>query len=102
MSNISLFSHQLERQMEMQLQMRNRAMAQQLGRARDMFNWYGAFYVLAAFGLTAGFLKTRRPWTIIPLVPLSFIVGYQADLALGNKMERILSKYVTRVTNYLY
>ena len=87
--------------MEMQLQMRNKAMAQQLGRAREMFNWYAGFYTLAVLGLTAGFLRTRQPWTIIPLVPLSFIVGYQADLVLGNKMERILSKYVIGATNYI-
>ena len=35
------------------------------------------------------FIKTRRPVTIVALVPLSFIMGYQLDMAFGNKMERI-------------
>lgn len=33
------------------------------------------------------------PWAIGPLVPLSFVVGYQADLAYGNKMERVIGQF---------
>lgn len=29
---------------------------------------------------------------LVPLLPLTFIAGYQADLAWGNKMERVLGK----------
>ena len=38
------------------------------------------------------FARTKRPAMIAPLIPLSFFVGYQADLAWGNKMERIIGK----------
>ena len=38
------------------------------------------------------FAKSRHPMTIIPLVPLTFLVGYQADLTWGNKMERVIGK----------
>ena len=74
----------------MQQEMRKRGMAQQLGMARERFYWWSGFYSLALIGLTAGFIKMKNPLIITPLVPLSFVVGYQADLVLGNKMERIL------------
>ena len=34
-------------------------------------------------------MKTKRPAVVAPLLPLTFIVGYQADLAYGSKMNRI-------------
>ena len=40
----------------------------------------------------ARFLRRKQPWILVPLVPLSFVVGYQADLAYGNKMERVLGQ----------
>lgn len=80
--------------MAMQVQMRNKMMAQQLGMAREAFNWYAGFYGFAAVGLLAGFMRSRKPWMLGPLVPLTFLVGYQADMALGDKMDRILSKSI--------
>jgi hypothetical protein len=38
------------------------------------------------------FARTKHPLVIAPLIPLSFVVGYQADLAWGNKMERVIGK----------
>ena len=35
------------------------------------------------------FIKNRNPAIIAPVLPFTFILGYQADLALGNKMHRI-------------
>ena len=35
-----------------------------------------------------------------PLVPLTFVVAYQADLAYGNKMERVIGESVTQVFVY--
>lgn len=37
-------------------------------------------------------MKTRNPAVLIPLIPLSFVLGYQYDMTKGNKMERILGK----------
>lgn len=82
------------RQIALQTEMRRRMLAQQLSMQREAFNWWFGFYSLAAIGLTLGGLKTKRPAFIAPLVPLSFVVGYQADLAIGNKMERILGIYI--------
>ena len=76
--------------MTLQVEMRRRMMAQQLSMVRERFYWWAGFFSLATIGLTAGYIKSRQPAVIAPLVPLSFLFGYQADMALGNKMERIL------------
>ena len=33
--------------------------------------------------------RTKKPAAIVPLLPLTFLVGYQADLAYGSKLNRI-------------
>ena len=38
------------------------------------------------------FARTKHPLVIAPLIPLTFVVGYQADMAWGNKMERVIGK----------
>lgn len=80
---------QLERQMAMQDFMREQQMAIQLARGRDLFHWWAAFYSVAVLGSIAGFRKTRKPVALVPLVPLTFIVGYFGDLAYGNKIVRM-------------
>nr|CAD7430118.1 unnamed protein product [Timema monikensis] len=40
-------------------------------------------------GPTEQFRRTRKPGVLAPLLPLSFIGGYQADMAYGNKLHRI-------------
>jgi len=79
----------VERQIQMQNQMRERVMAMQVARARELLYWFGTFYVFAGLGMIAGFCRTRKPGVLAPLLPLSFIVGYQADMAYGNKLHRI-------------
>jgi len=39
------------------------------------------------------FMKTKNPGPLVVLVPLSFIMGYQLDMALGYKMERIIGEF---------
>merc|ERR1739844_187545 len=73
----------------MQNQMRERMVASQVAGAREMFLWLGGFYVIAGSGMIAGFARTKKPAAIVPLLPLTFIVGYQADLAYGSKVNRI-------------
>jgi predicted transcriptional regulator len=45
---------QVERQIQMQNQMRERVMAMQVARARELLYWFGAFYALAGLGMIAG------------------------------------------------
>ncbi|KAK2179852.1 hypothetical protein NP493_469g01043 [Ridgeia piscesae] len=82
----------MERQMQMQNVMREKMMAMQLGKARELFNWWAAFYVVATCAMIAGFKRSGKPTAFVPLIPFTFVVGYQADLAHGNKMERIRAK----------
>ena len=35
------------------------------------------------------FAKSKKPTVLMPFVPLTFIVAYQAHLAYGNKIKRI-------------
>jgi len=79
----------MERQIQMQNQMRERMAAAQIARAREMFLWLGSFYGIAGFAMLSGFARTKKPAVIAPLLPLTFVVGYQADLAYGSKMDRI-------------
>jgi hypothetical protein len=79
----------VERQIQMQNQMRERMMAMQVARARELLYWLSSFYGLAALGMVSGFRRTRKPGVLIPLLPLTFIVAYQADMAYGNKLHRI-------------
>jgi len=79
----------LERQIQMQDQMRERMVALQVAKARDLFYWLGSFYVVAGLAMVSGFARTKKPAAIAPLLPLTFVVAYQADLAYGTKLNRI-------------
>jgi hypothetical protein len=76
----------------MQLQMRERAMAQQLALVRERTYWWSAFYGLATLGMVGGYLRSGRSWLMVPIFPLSFVVGYQLDMAFGNKMDRVIAE----------
>lgn len=48
--------------------------------------------------------KGKNKAMVAPLLPLTFILGYQYDLAYGEKMERMRSKYnlnKSHITVYL-
>lgn len=79
----------LERNIQMQNEMRERMMAQQIARGREMFTWLSSFYVIASIGMVRGYKITRKPVALAPLLPLTFLVAYQADLAYGTKVNRI-------------
>ncbi|KAK3594567.1 hypothetical protein CHS0354_006256, partial [Potamilus streckersoni] len=79
----------LERQIQMQNLMRERQMAMTIARARDIFVWFGSFYATSAVLMLTGFAKKKNPGMIAPLIPLTFILGYQFDLAYGSKIKRL-------------
>ncbi|KAL4617365.1 plasminogen receptor (KT) [Arapaima gigas] len=80
---------QLERQILMQNQMRERQMAMQIAWSREFLKYYGTFFGLAAFGLTVGAMKRKRPGILVPIVPLGFVFAYQADMAYGTLTQRM-------------
>ncbi|XP_077201087.1 plasminogen receptor (KT) [Paroedura picta] len=80
---------QLERQLLMQNQMRERQMAMQIAWSREFLKYFGVFFGLAAVGLTAGAIKKKKPGLFLPMVPLSFIFAYQYDMSYGSLLQRM-------------
>ena len=39
-------------------------------------------------------MKTKKPGALVPILPLTFIVGYQGDLAYGDKIKRVQGKFL--------
>ncbi|XP_034239829.1 plasminogen receptor (KT) [Thrips palmi] len=79
----------VERQLHSQNQMRERLMAMQIARARELLNWIAVFYAVSVTTLSMSYRRTRKPGFLMPIIPLSFILAYQADLSYGTKLHRI-------------
>ncbi|XP_004373535.1 plasminogen receptor (KT) [Trichechus manatus latirostris] len=80
---------QLERQLIMQNEIRERQMAMQVAWSREFFKYFGAFFGIAAISLTAGAIKRKKPAFLVPIVPLSFVLTYQYDLGYGTLLQRM-------------
>ncbi|KAG8455182.1 hypothetical protein GDO86_001395 [Hymenochirus boettgeri] len=80
---------QLERQIIMQNQMRERQMAMQIAWSREFLKYYGSFFSLAVIGLTAGAIKNKKPGLFIPIVPLGIVFAYQLDMGYGTLLTRM-------------
>ncbi|XP_011374948.1 plasminogen receptor (KT) isoform X1 [Pteropus medius] len=80
---------QLERQLIMQNEMRERQMAMQIAWSREFLKYFGTFCSLAAISLTAGAIKKKKPAFLFPLVPLGFVFTYQYDLGYGTLLQRM-------------
>ncbi|XP_022061095.1 plasminogen receptor (KT) [Acanthochromis polyacanthus] len=80
---------QMERQILMQNQMRERQMAMQMAWSREFLKYYGAFFTVATVGLTAGAIRRKKPFLTAPLIPLGFVLTYQMDSAYGTLIHRM-------------
>ncbi|XP_040054414.2 plasminogen receptor (KT) [Gasterosteus aculeatus] len=80
---------QMERQLLMQNQMRERQMAMQVAWSREFLKYFGSFYAVTTVGLTLGALKRRNPSLLAPIIPLSFILAFQVDSAYGTLIHRM-------------
>lgn len=80
----------MERWIQMHFQMKEREAAMEISRARELFYWLASFYCVSTVGFIGRFNRTKRPGTLAPIVPLTFIVAYYADLAYGTKVHRII------------
>ncbi|NXS56018.1 PLRKT protein, partial [Brachypteracias leptosomus] len=78
---------QLERQLLMQNQMRERQTVHAW--TREFLKYLGMFFGLAAVGLTAGAIKKKQPGILLPIVPLIFVFAYQYDMGYGTLLQRI-------------
>uniref|UniRef100_A0A8C6UE97 Plasminogen receptor, C-terminal lysine transmembrane protein n=1 Tax=Neogobius melanostomus TaxID=47308 RepID=A0A8C6UE97_9GOBI len=80
---------QMERQILMQNQMRERQMAMQIAWSREFLKYFGTFFSVSSLGLTVGAIKKRKPGLLGPIVPLGFIFAYQLDMAYGTFIYRM-------------
>ncbi|KAM3873908.1 plasminogen receptor (KT) [Diretmus argenteus] len=80
---------QMERQILMQNQMRERQMAMQIAWSREFLKYFGTFFTLTTLGLTVGAIKKRKPSLFAPVIPLSFFLTYQVDMAYGTLVYRM-------------
>lgn len=80
---------QLERQLMLQNEMRERQMAMQIAWSREFLKYFGTFFGLTTISLTAGAMRLKKPAFLLPIVPLSFIFTYQYDLGYGTLLQRM-------------
>ncbi|XP_068830633.1 plasminogen receptor (KT) [Capricornis sumatraensis] len=80
---------QLERQLIMQNEMRERQMAMQIAWSREFLKYFGTFFGITAISLTAGAIKGKKPVLIFPMVPLGFVLAYQYDMGYGTLIHRM-------------
>lgn len=79
----------MERWIQMHYMIKQREMAKEIAKNREMFFWLSTFYVVTSMGLISKFRRMKRPAILAPLVPMTFVIGYYADLAYGTKVHRI-------------
>lgn len=82
----------MERWIQMHYQIQEREQALEIARNRELFYWLSGFYITSFFGCVSFYQRTRRTVSFLPIVPLSFVMGYYADLAYGSKIHRIKGK----------
>ncbi|KAM3600437.1 uncharacterized protein V6R79_023545 [Siganus canaliculatus] len=80
---------QMERQILMQNQMRERQMAMQIAWSREFLKYFGTFFTVATVGLGVGAVKRKKPALLAPVIPLSFVLAYQMDSAYGTLLNRM-------------
>merc|ERR1712137_399054 len=78
----------LGRNIQMQNQMRERMMAMQIARQRDMFHFFTGLYICVLAGAISGIVH-RKPAAIVPAVPFTFVWCYLLDGAYYTKMKRM-------------
>lgn len=61
----------------------------EIAKNRELFFWITAFSAVSAGGMLSKYVKTKRSGLLAPLLPMGFVVSYFADLAYGNKSNRI-------------
>lgn len=92
---------QMERQIVMQNQMRERQMAMQIAWSREFIKYFGTFYALATLGLTAGAIKRKTPALMAPIIPLGFVFAFQMDSAYGTLLYRMRGEAESIMTSEL-
>ncbi|XP_075156448.1 plasminogen receptor (KT) isoform X2 [Haematobia irritans] len=91
----------MERWIQMHYQIKEREEAITIAHNRELFYWLSGFYITSLFGCFSFYQRSRRPASLLPMVPLSFVMGYYADLAYGSKIHRIKDLSITKIVTDL-
>lgn len=73
----------------MHYQIKEREQAMELARTRELFFWLSGFYLTSFFVTVSYYQRFKRPVVFLPMIPLTFLCGYYADMAYGSKLHRI-------------
>uniref|UniRef100_A0A667IAW4 Plasminogen receptor with a C-terminal lysine n=1 Tax=Lynx canadensis TaxID=61383 RepID=A0A667IAW4_LYNCA len=92
---------QLERQLMMQNEMRERQMALQIAWSREFLKYFGTFFGIAAISLTAGAIRRKKPAFLFPIIPLGFVLTYQYDLGYGTLLQRMKGQFLIKQSLFL-
>ncbi|XP_055383912.1 plasminogen receptor (KT) [Condylostylus longicornis] len=79
----------MERWIQMHYQIKEREHALKIAKDRELFFWLSGFYILFTINALARYKRTKRSGVLGPLLPLTFITAYYADLSYGSKLHRI-------------
>uniref|UniRef100_A0A1A9VNH1 Plasminogen receptor (KT) n=1 Tax=Glossina austeni TaxID=7395 RepID=A0A1A9VNH1_GLOAU len=79
----------MERWIQMHYQIKEREQAMELARTRELFFWLSGFYLTSFFVTVSYYQRFKRPVVFLPMIPLTFLCGYYADMAYGSKLHRI-------------
>ena len=79
----------MERYIQLHYQIKTREKALEIAKNRELFFWISGFYIVAFSGITSKFRRLQRTQILAPLVPMTFVFAYYADLAYGSKLHRI-------------
>ncbi|XP_011200557.2 PREDICTED: plasminogen receptor (KT) [Bactrocera latifrons] len=79
----------MERWIQLHYQIKEREMATYIAGKRELFYWLSAFYMTSSIGCWQYYQHIRRKAALLPMVPLTFVMAYYADLAYGSKVHRI-------------
>lgn len=100
------FQHQLERQLVVQNELRQRQMSMEVAKMREIFKYSSTFYACVIGGGVLGTAMKKNPMFLVPSVPMGFVCAYQYDAAYGDmsyrmkeEAERIMSKEVCRIAS---
>lgn len=79
----------MERWIQLHYQIKEREMASYIAGKRELFYWLSAFYITSSIGCWQYYQYIRRKAALMPMIPLTFVMAYYADLAYGSKVHRI-------------
>ncbi|BFZ16914.1 hypothetical protein BsWGS_19953 [Bradybaena similaris] len=98
---LSLQQLQVERQLLMENEIRERQMAFAIASSRDFFWYWITFDIVISTVLIAGAVRNKRLTMLIPLIPLNSMAAYHWDNAYGPKFNRGMADQILDKQNYL-